>query len=995
MAEKSINFTGKDRLYYNGKEQYDTQHYNQARRYLQQYLQENKEGESNVLIEEARYYEACCAYEMGHEEEALTLLDQYSRRYPESEHRSRIYLLQGIELCNQNLYKEAADTLARVNLKDLNKENKTQYRFYYGQSLLQMQEYDKAKAQYAELSQCKNRYSEAGKYYVAYIDYLQNNYDEALPIFLELKEKSSYSDIVPYYIVQIYYSKGMTDKVLEYGMELVEKNPNNENNAEIYRLIGESYFDKKDYVKTIQYLSIYEVRVERIYRNDAYMLGVAYFNTQKYDEALQRLKKATIITDDAMAQNSYLYLGSCYLKKEDKNNARMAFEAASKLDFDKNVKEEALYNYCLVVFDQSYSPFNESVTAFESFLTTFPNSKYAENVYDYLINVYMTTKNYQAAYTSIQKISQPNTRVLAARQRVLYCLGIQHFQANEPDSARYYLTKSLDDRQQNYDLEAKSLFWRGEANYRLKKYNDADADWSGFVQSVGAHNTKEFNLAQYNLGYSEFQKKNYKGALTWFRKYVTLEEKNKSLIADANNRIGDCYYEMRDFANAQTAYQKVYNANGPGSDYACFQRAFIQGLQKDYSGKIATLKKLKKNYPKSEYQAEAYYETGRSYVQLEQYQQAINEYDELNRLYYHDPLALKARLQTAMLYADMGENAKAQTNYQKIIEQYPNSEEAKTSIDGLKQIYFEKDDIGGYATYIKSLGGLAEFSASEQDSLTFLSAENIFQKGDWANAAKSLKNYNDNFPNSIFKVKAHFELARCYENLKDTTNAKSEYEFVASQPGTWQAVSSYIHLSVIDFAQKNYEGAIANYDKLLVASQKPDIQQKAQIGKMRCYVKMEQPDSTISNATKVIATQNLDPAVTREALYARAKAYEKKDSLNEALKDYETLSGNCMDVWGAEAEYCVAEYKNHNGDAAGAEKEIFNFIDKNTPHQYWLAKAFILLADIYIAQGKDFDAKQYLQSLQDNYKGQNDNIDTEIKARLDDIATRETKQVKK
>jgi hypothetical protein len=39
-------------------------------------------------------------------------------------------------------------------------------------------------------------------------------------------------------------------------------------------------------------------------------------------------------------------------------------------------------------------------------------------------------------------------------------------------------------------------------------------------------------------------------------------------------------------------------------------------------------------------------------------------------------------------------------------------------------------------------------------------------------------------------------------------------------------------------------------------------------------------------------------------------------------------------------------------------------------------------------QGKDFEAKQYLLSVRENYKGKDD-ITTEIKARLDDIENRE------
>ena len=38
-------------------------------------------------------------------------------------------------------------------------------------------------------------------------------------------------------------------------------------------------------------------------------------------------------------------------------------------------------------------------------------------------------------------------------------------------------------------------------------------------------------------------------------------------------------------------------------------------------------------------------------------------------------------------------------------------------------------------------------------------------------------------------------------------------------------------------------------------------------------------------------------------------------------------------------------------------------------HPYWLVKSFILLADIYAEKGNLFQAKATLQSIVDNYKG--------------------------
>ena len=90
----------------------------------------------------------------------------------------------------------------------------------------------------------------------------------------------------------------------------------------------------------------------------------------------------------------------------------MAFEQAANFSFDPKVKEQALYNYALCIHETSYSPFAESVTVFERFLNEFPNSPYTERVNDYLIEVYMNTRSYEAALKSIAKIEHPGTRIM-------------------------------------------------------------------------------------------------------------------------------------------------------------------------------------------------------------------------------------------------------------------------------------------------------------------------------------------------------------------------------------------------------------------------------------------------------------------------------------------------------------------------------------------------------------------------------------------------------
>ena len=56
-----------------------------------------------------------------------------------------------------------------------------------------------------------------------------------------------------------------------------------------------------------------------------------------------------------------------------------------------------MYNYALLIHEPSFTGFGESVTIFEDFLNDFPNSQYADKVNDYLVEVYLTTKKYEAA----------------------------------------------------------------------------------------------------------------------------------------------------------------------------------------------------------------------------------------------------------------------------------------------------------------------------------------------------------------------------------------------------------------------------------------------------------------------------------------------------------------------------------------------------------------------------------------------------------------------
>src|SRR5690554_4055665 len=130
------------------------------------------------------------------------------------------------------------------------------------------------------------------------------------------------------------------------------------------------------------------------------------------------------------------------------------------------------------------------------------------------------------------------------------------------------------------------------------------------------------------------------------------------------------------------------------------------------------------------------------------------------------------------------------------------------------------------------------------------------------------------------------------------------------------------------------------------------------------------------------------PEVVREARYLKAGAHLKLAQREEALKEFRVLAENTSSMEGAEAKYRVAQLLYDAGDKAAAEQTIFEFVNMGTPHQYWMARSFILLSDVYADRKEYFQAVQYLESLLENYQGKEEDVLETARRKLEEYRGR-------
>ena len=325
-------------------------------------------------------------------------------------------------------------------------------------------------------------------------------------------------------------------------------------------------------------------------------------------------------------------------------------------------------------------------------------------VSSYLVEVYMNTRSYEAALKSIDRIAHPGKRILEAKQRILFQLGTQAFANTQFEQSIGYFDRSLGLGQYNRQTKADALYWRGEAYYRLNRMEEAKRNFTDYLQLTQQTNNEMYALAHYNLGYIAFHQKDYVQAQNWFRKYISLEKgENKTALADAYNRIGDCYLDVRNFDEAKHYYSQAEAMNTPSGDYSFYQLALVSGLQKDYSGKITWLNRLAGKYPASPYAISALYEKGRSYVLMDNNQQAITSFKELLAKYPESPVSRKAAAEIGLLYYQNEDYNQAIDAYKQVVQKYPGSDEARLAMRDLKSIYVDMNRIDEFAALASAI----------------------------------------------------------------------------------------------------------------------------------------------------------------------------------------------------------------------------------------------------------------------------------------------------
>lgn len=959
QAQQTEIFTNEHRFYREAMDLFDKEKYAAAQKGFERYMELSPDRHLEQHIN-AEYHAALCALYLFHKD-AEFRLEQFVLKHPESPWVRKVYFELATYNYKKKSYKKALEWFESVDPRDLNAKQTLEFHYKRGHALFMKGRVDEARTDFFAVKDEPGEYQAPANYFYSHIAYESEQWQNAYDGFSALADDENFGPVVPYYLSQILYKQGKYSEMLAYAPAFIDSTADEDikRKPEIAQLIGDAYYRENNYIDALPYLEFYHQETDKadISRDAFFQLGYSYYSLGQNQKALDNLNEASQ-GEDLLAQSAIYHMADCYLKLDQKTYARSAFKEASEMDFNMELKEDALFNYAKLAYELSYNPFHEAITAFEEYLEAYPSSTRSDEAYEFLLQVYMKSKNYEKALASLDRIDNKDTRTKEAYQVVSFNRGVELFRAGKYAEAAGFFDK-VSTYPVNPKINAEALFWKGELAYNSQKYSQALGYYNAFLQEPGSYNSNFYHLANYGAGYALFKQEKYIDASSAFRKFVDTNNLNDDKKQnDALLRVADCFYVSKSYDQAITYYERAMSLQGANQDYAFYQKAICFGLMGNKNKKIEVLKALLEDQDGSKFTADAKFELAKTYLSMDNYNMAKVYYDKILNEHGTSQYVKHSLVDLCLIEVKRGNNDEALALWNRIKVEYPTDQVALDAYNLVEPLLIENG-------LLSDLPPAVSVSDDDIEQKIFRAAEDYAITGDCNNAIRKLEEYLVKYQPGYYATSANYYLGNCYFERNELEKSLNAFNYVISQPVSDYSEEALVAAATMNYNKKNYQQALNHYIELENLARLKNNVLEAQIGQMRCHYLLGQKDDALEYAEKVISNENTPENIKITAYLWRGRIRFDRSLWDEAYYDFAEVVKTGGEK-AAEAKYKMCEIAYNKGAYEAAEKEIFQMIENFSSYEEWKFKSYLLLSDVYVGMEDLFQARATLNTIIDN-----------------------------
>lgn len=398
---------------------------------------------------------------------------------------------------------------------------------------------------------------------------------------------------------------------------------------------------------------------------------------------------------------------------------------------------------------------------------------------------YFRKKNFnQSSKIFDRMISEyPKTKLAAevlSRQGDGYYMVKNYVKAAEAYSRASKVNESSDESQY-------AAYQLCHAQYRAGKLEPAITSLLEYVRKYSRSSLAP--NAMYLIGWIRFQQKRYNEAVDNFR-YLLEAYPQSGLVARSHYAIADGYFNQSSYEKAMKEYKYVID-NYPNSDLA---PEAMRGVQQCLVllGRDDEAVEIINNFTEKNQDSPFFRDFKEKAANIlfdnRKYKDAISEYEKIIQKYPDSQKNAESIYWIGKSYASMGNTAEAESSFINLQKKFPKSDEAPLGM--LENALMQKklSDVRKADSILLSLGKLyPENSVAPQAA--FERAVMKHGIGDTSNAIYIYYFVADSFPNSEYSVEARYRIARYLKNKDLNDSARKEYLVLADTKGNPEIAS--------------------------------------------------------------------------------------------------------------------------------------------------------------------------------------------------------------
>lgn len=715
--------------------------------------------------------------------------------------------------------------------------------------------------------------------------------------------------------------------------------------------LGSLYYNSKKYDKAIEYLEKTDFqKLSEGQRTDAkFKLGYSYFTKKEFEKAVPHFNEVKV------KNNKYTYAASYYAGYSELKSGAYADALADLTRAESNEDYKTLVPHMITNIYYRQGRFDEVISYGEKALQN-PATQVTSEISLMVADAYYLKKEYKRALENFEKYLREDKGT--ATREILYRIGYSQYRnerfegaigtfkeiASNTDtlgqSSAFYLglsylktgTKEFalaafdQARSLNFNKKTKeeALFYFGKVNFDLLRYHDAIAPLKEFISTYPE--SGRYEEANELLSEAFLKTNNYGEAIAYIE-----------ALRNRSNRIN-------------MAYQKLAYYKGT--------ELFNNGLYTE--AKAMFSKSMLFTYDRDIYVAAAFWKA-EVYSINKEYEEAINAYAHVfektgdDEDIYH----LKSRYGIGYAYYNTKKYDKALTHFREYTKQLENASDKLFYTDALLRLadlyYVDKR----YGEALKYYDLAIKNSTPDIDYAYYQKGIVQVYEDQLAEAKRNFETVINKYPNSLYYEAAIYQKAQLDFRNNELNMALAGFSKLIGTKLNNEPfeANSLLKRAIIYNNLKKHELALADYNMLLDKYYNDPIHEDALRGAQETYALLDRSEE-FNTKLEEFKQKNPESVVLEDVGFESAKSLYFEEKYKKAAIQFENyLAKYPQSINAPDARYYLADSYFQSGDPEKASAKFLEVI--NEKKSGYVTKSLQRMADMSFKAQKYPAARDY------------------------------------